>query len=330
MTLASLHAAKGLEWDAVFLVGLTDGTMPIQHAETPEEVEEERRLFYVGVTRARTRLALSWALSRTEGGRRTRRRSRFLTGIAPDSATPEPAAAHPADAGSAVAGCSPRRRSRSAGAPTARRRADPELVDALRTWRKARSTEASVPAFVVFSDATLLAIAERRPTDNAALLAIPGIGRASWTPTARTSSGSSAAPADVGSRASGCRLQILSVRILKFLRKSVARSARPTLMSLRLVHRRVRRVSTGVSPRGIQSDRSGSSLSMPLRLGGVATQRRCRMYNMTKISGWLGTGVVDLARIGGPATADGASAPRAGCRLWRPPAIRRSGVQQLA
>ena len=55
--------------------------------------------------------------------------------------------------------------------------ADPELVDALRTWRKTRSTEASVPAFVVFSDATLLAIAERRPTDNAALLAIPGIGR---------------------------------------------------------------------------------------------------------------------------------------------------------
>jgi DNA helicase-2/ATP-dependent DNA helicase PcrA len=56
--------------------------------------------------------------------------------------------------------------------------ADPELVDALRTWRKTRSTEASVPAFVVFSDATLLAIAERRPTDNAALLSIPGIGRA--------------------------------------------------------------------------------------------------------------------------------------------------------
>ena len=57
MTLASLHAAKGLEWDAVFLVGLTDGTLPIQHAETPDEIEEERRLFYVGVTRARTRLA---------------------------------------------------------------------------------------------------------------------------------------------------------------------------------------------------------------------------------------------------------------------------------
>ena len=53
VTLASLHAAKGLEWDAVFLVGLTDGTLPIQHADTPDAVEEERRLFYVGVTRAR-------------------------------------------------------------------------------------------------------------------------------------------------------------------------------------------------------------------------------------------------------------------------------------
>lgn len=56
--------------------------------------------------------------------------------------------------------------------------ADPELVDALRSWRKDRSTQASVPAFVVFSDATLLAIAERKPADVAALLAIPGIGRA--------------------------------------------------------------------------------------------------------------------------------------------------------
>ena len=57
VTLASLHAAKGLEWDAVFLVGLTDGTLPIQHADGDDEaIEEERRLLYVGVTRARRRL----------------------------------------------------------------------------------------------------------------------------------------------------------------------------------------------------------------------------------------------------------------------------------
>jgi len=181
VTLASLHAAKGLEWDAVFLVGLTDGTLPIQHAETPEDIEEERRLLYVGVTRARTRLALSWAQSRTPGGRRTRRRSRFLTGLAPDTATPVNKPGNERSAPGRCRTCGGKLETpaeikigRCSRCPST---ADPELVDALRTWRKSRSAEASVPAFVVFSDATLLAIAERRPTDDAALLAIPGIGR---------------------------------------------------------------------------------------------------------------------------------------------------------
>src|SRR5690606_2398917 len=88
VTLASLHAAKGLEWDAVFLVGLADGTLPISHAlaHGPESdpVEEERRLLYVGITRARVHLALSWALARAPGGRQGRRPSRFLNGIAPN------------------------------------------------------------------------------------------------------------------------------------------------------------------------------------------------------------------------------------------------------
>ena len=98
VTLASLHAAKGLEWDAVFLVGLADGTLPISHAlahgPDSEPVEEERRLLYVGITRARTHLALSWALARAPGGRQSRRPSRFLNGIAPAIAQrrqPEPA-----------------------------------------------------------------------------------------------------------------------------------------------------------------------------------------------------------------------------------------------
>ncbi len=178
VTLASLHAAKGLEWDAVFLVGLTDGTLPIQHAETPEDIEEERRLFYVGVTRARSRLALSWALSRTEGGKRTRRRSRFLTGLAPDSARPDHTGRAPGRCrvcGSALLTTAQIKAGRCASCPS---NADPDLVQALRAWRKDRSAQSSVPAFVVFSDATLLAIAERKPADNAALLAIPGIGRA--------------------------------------------------------------------------------------------------------------------------------------------------------
>ena len=83
VTLASLHAAKGLEWDVVFLPGLTEGNLPIIYAQTDEAIEEERRLLYVGVTRARERLYLSWALARSPGGRPTRKPSRFLDGLRP-------------------------------------------------------------------------------------------------------------------------------------------------------------------------------------------------------------------------------------------------------
>ncbi|MGH8971035.1 MAG: ATP-dependent helicase, partial [Actinomycetes bacterium] len=81
VTLASLHAAKGLEWDAVFVVGAHDGMIPITYAATPDAVEEERRLLYVGVTRARERLSITWSAARTPGGRGGRRPSRFLAGL---------------------------------------------------------------------------------------------------------------------------------------------------------------------------------------------------------------------------------------------------------
>lgn len=72
VTLATLHSAKGLEWDTVHIAGLSEGFMPITYAKTEAAVEEERRLLYVGITRARRRLHLSWSLGQ-QG-----RASRFL------------------------------------------------------------------------------------------------------------------------------------------------------------------------------------------------------------------------------------------------------------
>jgi DNA helicase II / ATP-dependent DNA helicase PcrA len=82
VTLTSMHAAKGLEWDAVFLPGLVEGRMPIVHARTAEAVAEERRLLYVAVTRAREHLYLSWGRVSVRGADgAARQRSRFLDGL---------------------------------------------------------------------------------------------------------------------------------------------------------------------------------------------------------------------------------------------------------
>jgi DNA helicase-2/ATP-dependent DNA helicase PcrA len=160
VTLASLHAAKGLEWDAVFLAGLTDGMVPIIYAQTEEAIEEERRLLYVGVTRARERLYISWALARTAGGRRTRSPSRFLDSLL---------------GGRSVPSQSKRDRRRADSASLAADPDDPLFVR-LRAWRLVTAKEQSVPAYVVFSDATLQAIAARRPVTLAQLAGVPGVG----------------------------------------------------------------------------------------------------------------------------------------------------------
>jgi DNA helicase-2/ATP-dependent DNA helicase PcrA len=76
VTLATLHSAKGLEWNEVFIVGLNEGMLPIAYAKGFEAIDEERRLLYVGITRARRRLELSWA--RRGGHRGEREPSRFL------------------------------------------------------------------------------------------------------------------------------------------------------------------------------------------------------------------------------------------------------------
>ena len=189
VTLATVHAAKGLEWDAVFVVGLVAGTFPIQYADTPARLEEERRLFYVACTRARTHLALSWARSRTGRGRRER--SAFL-----DAAVGADASA--GEAGGVVRGTGSRtekgRRRGPAtcrvcgsalvtGAESARGRCrtcpaayDEALLDRLKAWRLEEAGRRSVPAYVVLTDATLETIATDLPTDPAALVRIPGIG----------------------------------------------------------------------------------------------------------------------------------------------------------
>ncbi|MFJ8229336.1 ATP-dependent DNA helicase UvrD2 [Streptomyces sp. NPDC094448] len=191
VTLASLHAAKGLEWDAVFLVGLTEGMMPITYAKTDEQVEEERRLLYVGVTRARLHLTLSWALSRAPGGRAGRRPTRFLNGLRPGSTAPGNRAA----AGGSGAGESGRRKRRGpvlcrvcgktltdAGEMKLMRcedcpsDMDEALYERLRDWRSGQARLLGQPAYCVFTDKTLMAIAEAVPGDERELSAISGVG----------------------------------------------------------------------------------------------------------------------------------------------------------
>jgi len=191
VTLASLHAAKGLEWDAVFLVGLTDGTLPIVYAETPEQVEEERRLLYVGITRAREHLTLSWAQARSPGQRRNRRISRFLqelegAGGAPRQAAPAPARAVPAARPALSRGPLPcrvcgrsllqaveRKLGRCRTCPA---ELDEALLKALEDWRERTARLQRVPVYVVLTDATVQAIAEQRPSSRAELARVGGIG----------------------------------------------------------------------------------------------------------------------------------------------------------
>ncbi|MGA4956136.1 ATP-dependent DNA helicase UvrD2 [Streptomyces lavendulocolor] len=198
VTLASLHSAKGLEWDAVFLVGLTEGMMPITYAKTDEQVEEERRLLYVGVTRARLHLTLSWALARSPGGRASRRPTRFLTGLRPGSAAP----------GARTRGGGAGIERGGAGAPAAARRGrrgpvrcrvcgatltdagemklmrcedcpsdmDEALYERLRDWRSEQARQLGQPPYCVFTDKTLMAIAETVPATDGELARISGVG----------------------------------------------------------------------------------------------------------------------------------------------------------
>ncbi|MCU1431182.1 MAG: ATP-dependent helicase UvrD2 [Actinotalea sp.] len=170
VTLASLHAAKGLEWDAVFLVGMSEGLMPISLAETEAAVAEERRLLYVGITRAREHLELSFGRARNPGGRASRQRTRFLDGIWPQQDGRRRTPGTPGRAGTSST-------SRDA-TPALVGEADANLMDALREWRQQVAVETSKPAYTVLVDSTLAGIAASRPDSIAALARVRGIGPA--------------------------------------------------------------------------------------------------------------------------------------------------------
>ncbi|MFF8266219.1 ATP-dependent DNA helicase UvrD2 [Streptomyces sp. NPDC016562] len=190
VTLASLHAAKGLEWDAVFLAGLTDGMIPITYAKTDEQIEEERRLLYVGVTRARAHLTLSWALSRAPGGRASRRPSRFLIGLRPGSAAPGGGPGSAAERGArgrrgrrgpvlcrvcgkTLTEAGELKLMRCEDCPSDM---DEGLYERLREWRAGQAKQQGLPPYCVFTDKTLMAIAEAAPGEAAELSMISGVG----------------------------------------------------------------------------------------------------------------------------------------------------------
>lgn len=189
VTLASIHAAKGMEWPVVHIIGASEGLLPISMAKTPAEVEEERRLFYVALTRARDLLTISWARARTAGSRGSRKPSRFLDGILdhPEQVADASAAARSTGRRSATVHRTCRVCRRALDDPADARRGrhasceptySEEAFEALRAWRRETARAAKAPAFTVFTDATLEAILERRPTTAQELLAVPGVGRA--------------------------------------------------------------------------------------------------------------------------------------------------------
>ncbi|MCX5560573.1 ATP-dependent DNA helicase UvrD2 [Streptomyces sp. NBC_00038] len=200
VTLASLHSAKGLEWDVVFLVAVAEGMMPITYAKTDEQIEEERRLLYVGVTRAREHLGVSWALSRSPGGRPNRRPSRFLDGLRPGSVMTagRSSSGGPGGIERGIGSSGGTVVRRSVRTPARCRVCGRTLTDAgemklmrcedcpsdmdeglyerLREWRAVQAQRSGQPAFCVFTDKTLMAIAETVPDDEGELARIPGVG----------------------------------------------------------------------------------------------------------------------------------------------------------
>lgn len=165
----TFHAAKGLEWRVVHLAGVERGYVPIGHADGPAELSEERRLIHVAITRAKELVSITWAAQRTFGERKSARQpSPYLELISP---TPE--GAKKASAASDKISKLAKVKDSLGDLPV-----DDPLYGALVDWRKAKAKASAVPAYVVFNNKTLAAIVDIRPSSEAELLSVPGIGTA--------------------------------------------------------------------------------------------------------------------------------------------------------
>jgi DNA helicase-2/ATP-dependent DNA helicase PcrA len=172
VTVATFHAAKGLEWPIVHLSGLEDGLVPITHARNHAQRTEEARLLYVAMTRAEDELRCTWAAQRTFGGGPVERRlTPWLTGLAERQREqrPDEPTGPPADWRARLA----EQRARLARPAPAM---SPTLA-ALHSWRDESARAARVEPAAVLDDRLLETIAERRPTTPDELVAIPGMGR---------------------------------------------------------------------------------------------------------------------------------------------------------
>jgi len=191
VTLSSFHRAKGLQWAAVWVCGLEAGLVPIAYATNSAALAEERRLLYVALSRAETELHCSWARQRRAGNGAALRRapSPWLAGLAPhcagtqatEEALGQPPSPRPGGAVLDFLSSARRRLSDSADArvPVGGPTVDPAcaaIAERLREWRRRLARASGVPPHVLLHDATVQAIAARRPATAEELLAVPGLG----------------------------------------------------------------------------------------------------------------------------------------------------------
>lgn len=175
--ITTFHAAKGLEWPIVHLAGLEDGLVPIGRASSSEAEGEERRLFYVAVTRAEDETHWTWCATRRFGQRVVERhRSPYVEAALSALGLVDRTTGEGANATQARALRQSLRSGSGRGSARKSTADDGPLLTALKDWRRSAAKAADVPAYVVFPDTTLIAIAERKPSSEVELGRVPGIG----------------------------------------------------------------------------------------------------------------------------------------------------------